>query len=303
MLGGIAVMKLPLKTKLVTVGVAVILGFGGAGVWLWHSNEAPQKHTTAQRDVKEKKAAFALTTSRVRTSKPMSKTGQVQPAKSSQSSQEEKISDEEWAKFKQWLVELEQSDEQSANTDLSQAKQDKTASPTLSEEAKAKYQELKEVFVQMKEIDEEWHDINEKFESAQKEWESVYKFLPPRDEVSPADRRAIKMKALKYLEEEYSYLKGNKDIDERWIAAYKQIDQIVPGALVIRDAEPWPSGRPRTEYSINREYIESIIGKMPADVETVFLPHVRSMTFGMLTPEELEKYRLRLEDAKESVKK
>ncbi len=44
-----------------------------------------------------------------------------------------------------------------------------------------------------------------------------------------------------------------------------------------------------------------MIGKMPVDVETVFLP-VRSRTFGMVTQKDLERGGLRLERARESVK-
>ena len=116
-----------------------------------------------------------------------------------------------------------------------------------------------------------------------------------------ADKKALNMEAVEYFEKEYSFVKKIKEFNEKWVTACEQIDQIILGALVKREIDS-PGIGPRTEYSINREYIESIIGKMPADVETVFLP-VRSRTFRMVTQENLEKGRLRLERAREAAKK
>jgi RNA polymerase sigma-70 factor (ECF subfamily) len=117
MLGGIEAMKLSLKTKLVTVGVAVILGLSGIGIWLWHSNEAP-KPSIVQQEVRQKKATSAMAKKKVLIPKPTPKVAtQAQPTKPpAQIEQTEKkreeISDEEWAQFAQWLAEMEQSDEQ-----------------------------------------------------------------------------------------------------------------------------------------------------------------------------------------------
>jgi len=303
MLGGIEAMKLSLKTKLITVGVATILGLGGAGIWLWYSNEAPRKDIVAQQDVKEKKVSSALEISRAQIPKPTSKAPKVQSVKSTQSSREEKISDEDrkqfeqWL-FEQWLAEPEQSNQQSTgDNDLSQSKQGETISSVPLEETQAKYQALTEMFLQMNDIREEFRVAVEKSKAAGAEWEYTRKNHPVETE---ADKRTLSMKAIEYFEKEYSFVKKIKDLNEKWVSACEQIDQIIPGALVKKEIDS-PGIKPRTEYSINREYIESVIGKMPTDVETVFLT-VRSRTFGMVTQEDLERGRLRLERAKESVK-
>ena len=298
MLGGIEAMKLSLKTKLIAVGVATILGLGGAGIWLWYSNEAPRKDIVAQQDVKEKKVSSTLEISRAQIPKPTSKAPKVQSVKSTQSIREEKISDEERKQFEQWLAEPEQPDQQSAeDNDLSQSKQDETTSSVPLEETQAKYQALTEMFLQMNDIREEFRVAVEKSKAAGAEWEYTRKNHPVETE---ADKRTLSMKAIEYFEKEYSFVKKIKDLNEKWVTACEQIDQIIPGALVKKEVDS-PGIKLRTEYSINREYIESVIGKMPADVETVFLP-VRSRTFGMVTQEDIERGRLRLERAKESVR-
>ncbi|MBM3237098.1 sigma-70 family RNA polymerase sigma factor [Candidatus Poribacteria bacterium] len=297
MLGGIETVNLSLKTKLVTVGVAVILGLSGTGIWLWHSNEAPPKHTVAKQEMTEKTAS-ALETSRVKITKTTPKILKAQPVKSSQSSQEEKLSDEERKQFEQLLAEPKQYDQQSAeNKDSSQNKQGKTTPPALSEEAQAKYQALKEMFLQMNDIREEFRVAVEESRTAGADWEYTRKNHPVETE---ADKKALNMKAVEYFEKEYSFVKKIKDLNEKWVAACEQIDRIVPGALVTKEVDS-PGIGPRTEYNINREYIESMIGKMPADVETVFIP-VKSRTFRMVTPENLERGKLRLEHAKEAVR-
>jgi RNA polymerase sigma-70 factor (ECF subfamily) len=297
-LGGIEAMKLSLKIKLVTVSAVVMLGLGGAGVWLWHSNEAPQKHIMAQQDVKEKKVASAMATSRVQISKPTSKVLKAQPVKSSQSSRKENISGEEQKQFERLLAEPEQSNQQSAeNKDSSQSKQDKTTPPALSEEAKAKYQALKEVFVQMKEIQDEMYstrdELNHWMETAG---------VPPPNEIPPnADKRAIRMKTLKYLEGEYSILKKMKEVKEEWVATAEQINQIIPGTLVTEEVDidkPWR----HTRYSLNREQIESVLGKMPSEIETSFLP-VKGFSFKLTTEEQLENARRLIEQMRELTKK
>jgi len=298
MLGGIEAVKLSLKTKLITVGVAVILGLSGTGIWLWHSNEAPPKHTVAKQEIREKTTS-ALETSRVKIPKSKSKVLKAQPVRSSQSSQKEKLSDEERKQFEQWLAEPEQPDQQSAeDNDLSQSKQDETTSHAPSEEAQTKYQALKEMFLQMNDIREEFRAAVEESKAAGAEWEYTSKNHPVETE---ADKRTLKMKAIEYFEKEYSFVKKIKDFNKKWVTSCEQIDQIIPGALVKKEIDSPPGIKPRTEYSINREYIESVIGKMPVDVETVFLP-VRSRTFGMVTQEDLERGRLRLERARESAK-
>jgi RNA polymerase sigma-70 factor (ECF subfamily) len=297
MLGGVEVVKLSLKTKIVTTGIAVVLGLGGAGVWLWHSNESQPKHV-AKQEMKDK-AASALDTSRVQIPKPTQKVLKTQPIKSSQSSREKKISDEERKQFEQWLAKMEQSNHQSAeNNDSSQDKQDETSSSAFSEESQANYQALQEMFLQMNDIREEFRAAVEESRTAGADWEYTRKNHPVETE---ADKRTLNMKAIEYFEKEYSFVKKIKDLNEKWVAACEQIDQIIPGALVTREVDS-PGIGPRTEYSINREYIESVIGKMPVEVETIFLP-VKSRTFRMVTQENLEKGRLRLERAREAARK
>jgi RNA polymerase sigma-70 factor (ECF subfamily) len=120
MLGGIEVLKLSLKTKIITVGVAVALGLGGAGVWHWHSKPA-LKTSVAQQEVRPKKTAPAMVTPKVVIPKPVPKVAtQAQPANPPVQAEEkqEEISDEELAQLEQWLTEIEQSDEQDETDEL-----------------------------------------------------------------------------------------------------------------------------------------------------------------------------------------
>jgi hypothetical protein len=240
--------KLSLKTKLVTVGVAVMLGLGGVGVWLWHSNETPQKHTTAQRDVNEKKASSALATSRVQTSRSTPKVAQKQLAKSSLSNQEKKTSDEEEEQFEKRLAEPKQSEQQSAEeADLSQSKQEETTSPALSAETQAKYQVLKGMFVQMKELTEKERTIHDE----------LMRRVDAKEKEVDVNAYLDKMVALR----------------KEWLAVYNEIDKIVPGALVTETREHVDEfGNRLTLYAcgIDREYLESVLGSIPDDVKDYF---------------------------------
>jgi len=168
MLGGIEAVKLSLKTKLITVGVAVILGFGGAGVWLWHSNEAPKKHTVAQQDVKEKKAAPAVATPKVVIPKPALKVApQKQPAKppSQIDKKQEEILDEEWAELEQPQIEQTEKQDEAASSE--------TAEKNLTPEEQRKvaiFAELATFLPRFKELDGEFMRISQEFSDYMKRY-------------------------------------------------------------------------------------------------------------------------------------
>jgi len=296
MSGGIEIMKFSLKSKLVGVGVAMILGLGSTGIWLWHSNEVPPKDATTKHDVTEKKVASTTANSQVQIHNSTSKV-KLQPDKSSLNNQKQ-ISDEEWKQIERWLSNPEPANQQlSKDKDAFQSEQNEKISSGFSEEIQSKYQALKEIFGQMNGIHEEFIIAVLESKSAGEEWKSAKEYLLE----TGADKRALKMEDIKFMEKEYSFIKKLKDIYERWISTYEQIDQIIPGATVKKEIDR-PGGRSSTEYSINHEYIESMIGKMPADVETAFIPHAKGRSLRIISPEQLEIGRLRLERARESIK-
>ena len=161
-LGGIKVMKLSLKTKLVTVVTVAVLGFGGAVVWHWHSKEVPQKNTVVhQQEMEPKKATSASAEKKVVIEKPAPKTApQVEPAKPPVQAEEEQeeISDEEWVQLEQWLAESEEEDEVA----------DKVAERTLTPEEQRKvaiFAELATILPRFKELDKEFMQISQEFSS------------------------------------------------------------------------------------------------------------------------------------------
>jgi RNA polymerase sigma-70 factor (ECF subfamily) len=160
MLGGIEAVKLSLKTKLVTVGVAVILGFGGAGVWLWHSKPAPKPSVT-QQEVKSPKAAPAVATPKVVIPNPALKVApQKQPTKppSQIDKKQEGVSDEEWAELEQPQIEQTEKQDEAASSE--------TAEKNLTPDEQRKvaiFAELATFLPRFKELDGEFMRISQEF--------------------------------------------------------------------------------------------------------------------------------------------
>ena len=165
LLGGIEVMKLSLKAKLVTVVTVAVLGLGGAGVWHWHSKEVPQKPTVVhQQEMKPKKATSASAEKKVLIEKPAPKTApQVKKAKPPVQAEEEQaeFSDEELAEMEQWLAEMEQSEEQDEAAD-------EAAERTLTPEEQRKvaiFAELATILPRFAELNEESVRLDEEIVS------------------------------------------------------------------------------------------------------------------------------------------
>lgn len=59
LLGGVKAVKLPLKTKVIIVGTAVVIGFGGAGAWYLHSKSDLQS-SMVQQEINPKKEEITL---------------------------------------------------------------------------------------------------------------------------------------------------------------------------------------------------------------------------------------------------
>ncbi|MBM3241048.1 sigma-70 family RNA polymerase sigma factor [Candidatus Poribacteria bacterium] len=272
LLGGIEVVKLSLKTKLVTVATIAVLGLGGAGVWHWHSNEAsPKSSGVQQQKVNEKKAVAAGVAGRVQIPKPMSKVAQGQPAKSSQSSQGENISDEEWANFKQRLAEPSE-DASSQSTDLEQTKEQENepgALALLEEEIQEVYQILGNTFQHMREIREEARSLFDEY-------------------------RQVTVRGPLTFEYEKAHFTQLRNLHNELIKSFESISEIFPDAVEIRDVEE--AGPKAREYLFHRDVIELVLGSMPPEVEASFLP-ISKFTLSIISDAEFQRFLTKLEES------
>ncbi|MFQ6043775.1 MAG: RNA polymerase sigma factor, partial [Candidatus Poribacteria bacterium] len=253
--GGIEVVKLSLKAKLVTVTTIAVLGFGGASVWHWHFKPEPKNPTVVyQREAKSKKATSAAAENGVVIPKPAPKaTSQAQPAKPPAQAKEkqEEISDEEWAELEQWLNEMEQSDEQDEADELApQVKENMAMYAALREPL----EQLHSLYAQL-----ESHYSNERFDEVSKTFHIV-------------DGKIVMDEIFKFLDE--------KDAIERQILqTAKEAQKIAPNAIEVIESSTVNSSlaprgsaphRIRYDIKISRQKLETSWGNIPADIEVSF---------------------------------
>ncbi|HIE28454.1 TPA: hypothetical protein EYP66_14335 [Candidatus Poribacteria bacterium] len=266
-------MKLSLKTKLVTIATVAVLGLGGAGVWHWHSNEAPQKPTVVhQQEVRPKETVPAVVTPKIVIEKPTPKaTPQAQLAKPPVQAEEkqEEISDEEWAELEQWQVKLSEN-ASAQSTDLEQIQEHEPGAFALSgEEIQEVYQILGNTFQHMREIREEARALFDEYRQATARGPLTFEY-------------------------EKAHFTQLRNLHNELISSFESINEIFPDAVEIRDVE---EGGPKArEYLIHRDVIEKVLGSMPPEVEASFLP-ISKFTLSIISDAEFQRFLTKLEES------